>query len=108
MESRLKDAHTVGDFMVDAKKVRENIARMTNKVSSVTSGRAQPHKHCRICFTYQTQRNTFVKTKSVLTKMNGREEPETNAYLDVYLFEFSHLALWAQSYFGYSKSDSVL
>ena len=37
--------------MVDAKKVRENIARMTNKVSSVTSGRVQPHKHCRICFT---------------------------------------------------------
>jgi|TARA_B100001094_G_scaffold322243_1_gene371234 predicted nucleic acid-binding Zn ribbon protein len=37
--------------MVDAKKVRQNIAKMTNKVSSVASGRVQPHKHCRICFT---------------------------------------------------------
>ena len=37
--------------MVDAKKVRQNIAKMTNKVSAVASGRVQPHKHCRICFT---------------------------------------------------------
>jgi predicted nucleic acid-binding Zn ribbon protein len=37
--------------MVDAKKVRQNIAKMTSKVSSVASGRVQPHKHCRICFT---------------------------------------------------------
>ncbi len=36
--------------MVDTKKVKENIQRMTNRVASSTSGKVQPHKHCRVCF----------------------------------------------------------
>ena len=38
--------------MVDASKVKQNIAKMTNKArSSLGTGKVQPHKHCRICFT---------------------------------------------------------
>ena len=36
--------------MVDANKVKSNLQRMTNKVVSSTTGKIQPHKHCRICF----------------------------------------------------------
>ena len=38
--------------MVDASKVKENIAKMTSRArGSLSSGKVQPHKHCRVCFT---------------------------------------------------------
>jgi predicted nucleic acid-binding Zn ribbon protein len=37
--------------MVDTKKMKENISKMTSKVSNAASGRMQAHKHCRVCFT---------------------------------------------------------
>ena len=40
--------------MVDAKKVKDMVAKKTNKIMGAvngSSGKIQPHKHCRICHT---------------------------------------------------------
>ena len=75
--------------MVDANKVKENLAKMGNKArNSLSAGKVQPHKHCRICFTpiKLSSEPRVCKDQACIDK-NGRDEtkPKADANLDVCL-----------------------
>ncbi|MDA9254457.1 DUF2116 family Zn-ribbon domain-containing protein [Candidatus Poseidoniaceae archaeon] len=86
-------------MMVDANKVKENLAKMGNKArSSLTSGKVQPHKHCRICFTpiKLSSEPRVCKDQACIDK-NGRDE-RNQKQMRIWMFVF--LGLFAFSFIG--------
>ena len=83
--------------MVDTKKVKENIQRMTSKVTSA-AGKVQPHKHCRICFTpiKLSSEPRVCKDQACIDK-NGRDE-RNQKQMRIWMFVF--LGLFAFSFIG--------
>ncbi len=84
--------------MVDAKKMKENIQRMTNKVTSAGSGKIQPHKHCRVCFRpIKLSAEPRVCTDQACIDRNVRDE-RNQKQMRVWMFVF--LGLFAFSFIG--------
>lgn len=84
--------------MVDTKKMKENISKMTSKVSHVASGRMQPHKHCRVCFTTikLSAEPRVCKDQACIDK-NLRDE-RNQRQMRIWMFVF--LGLFAFSFVG--------
>ncbi len=85
--------------MVDASKVKQNIAKMTNKArSSLGTGKVQPHKHCRICFTpIKLSAEPRVCGDQACIDKNARDE-RNQKQMRVWMFVF--LGLFAFSFVG--------
>lgn len=85
--------------MVDANKVKENLAKMGNKArNSLSAGKVQPHKHCRICFTpiKLSSEPRVCKDQACIDK-NGRDE-RNQKQMRIWMFVF--LGLFAFSFIG--------
>ncbi len=92
--------------MVDARKVKDNIARMTSKVSNAASGRIQPHKHCRVCFTtIKMSAEPRVCNDQACIDKNLRDE-RNQRQMRIWMFIF--LGLFAFSFVGPIILRSVL
>ena len=93
--------------MVDTNKVKENIAKMTNKArNSLPSGKVQPHKHCRICFTpIKLSSEPRVCKEQACIDKNGRDE-RNQKQMRIWMFVF--LGLFAFSFVGPIVLGSVL
>jgi predicted nucleic acid-binding Zn ribbon protein len=85
--------------MVDANKVKENIAKMTNKArNSLSSGKVQPHNHCRVCFTpIKLSSEPRVCKEQACIDKNGRDE-RNEKQMRIWMFVF--LALFAFTLVG--------
>jgi len=85
--------------MVDANKVKENIAKMTNKAkNSLSSGKVQPHKHCRVCFTpIKLSSEPRVCKEQTCIDKNSRDE-RNQKQMRIWMFVF--LGLFAFSFVG--------
>ena len=85
--------------MVDANKVKENIAKMTNKArNSLSSGKVQPHKHCRVCFTpIQMSSEPRVCKDQACIDRNSRDD-RNQKQMRIWMFVF--LGLFAFSFVG--------
>ena len=85
--------------MVDTNKVKENIAKMTNKArNSLPSGKVQPHKHCRICFTpIKLSSEPRVCKEQACIDKNSRDE-RNQKQMRIWMFVF--LGLFAFSFVG--------
>ena len=85
--------------MVDASKVKQNIAKMTNKArNSLGSGKVQPHKHCRVCFTpINLSAEPRVCGDQACFDNNARDE-RNQKQMRVWMFVF--LGLFAFSFVG--------
>ena len=85
--------------MVDANKVKENIVKMTNKaLNSLSSGKVQPHKHCRVCFKpIQMSSEPRVCKEQACIDKNLRDE-RNQKQMRIWMFVF--LALFAFSFVG--------
>ncbi len=84
--------------MVDTKKVKENIQRMTNRVASSTSGKVQPHKHCRVCFRpIKLTAEPRVCSDQACIDRNIRDE-KNERQMKIWMFVF--LGIFAFSFLG--------
>ena len=85
--------------MVDANKVKENIVKMTNKaLNSLSSGKVQHHKHCRVCFKpIQMSSEPRVCKEQACIDKNLRDE-RNQKQMRIWMFVF--LALFAFSFVG--------
>ncbi|RJU96469.1 MAG: DUF2116 family Zn-ribbon domain-containing protein [Candidatus Poseidoniales archaeon] len=84
--------------MVDTKKVKENIQRMTNRVASGTSGKVQPHKHCRVCFRpIKLSAEPRVCSDQACIDRNIRDE-KNERQMRIWMFVF--LGIFAFSFLG--------
>ena len=84
--------------MVDAKKVKENIQRMTNKVTSSASGKVQPHKHCRVCFRpIKLSAEPRVSSEQACIDRNARDQ-KNERQMRIWMFVF--LGIFAFSFVG--------
>ena len=85
--------------MVDASKVKQNIAKMTNKArNSLSSGKIQPHKHCRVCFTpIKLSAEPRVCGDQACIDKNARDE-RNQKKMRIWMFVF--LGLFAFSFVG--------
>jgi len=84
--------------MVDTKKVKENIQRMTNRVASSTSGKIQPHKHCRVCFRpIKLTAEPRVCSDQACIDRNIRDE-KNERQMRIWMFVF--LGIFAFSFLG--------
>ena len=84
--------------MVDTKKVKENIQRMTNRVASSTSGKVQPHKHCRVCFRpIKLTAEPRVCSDQACIDRNVRDE-KNERQMRIWMFVF--LGIFAFSFLG--------
>ncbi|DAC31939.1 MAG TPA: DUF2116 family Zn-ribbon domain-containing protein [Candidatus Poseidoniaceae archaeon] len=84
--------------MVDAKRVKENIQRMTSKVASTATGKIQPHKHCRVCFRpIKLSAEPRVCSDQACTDRNSRDE-RNQKQMRIWMFVF--LGLFAFSFIG--------
>ncbi|MFL2969586.1 MAG: DUF2116 family Zn-ribbon domain-containing protein [Candidatus Poseidoniaceae archaeon] len=84
--------------MVDTKKVKENIQRMTNRVASSTSGKVQPHKHCRVCFRpIKLTAEPRVCSDQACIDRNIRDE-KNERQMRIWMFVF--LGIFAFSFLG--------
>ena len=84
--------------MVDTKKVKENIQRMTNRVASSTSGKVQPHKHCRVCFRpIKLAAEPRVCSDQACIDRNIRDE-KNERQMRIWMFVF--LGIFAFSFLG--------
>ena len=85
--------------MVDASKVKQNIAKMTNKArSSLGTGKVQPHEHCRVCFTMiKLSAEPRVCGDQACIDKNARDE-RNQKQMRVWMFVF--LGLFAFSFVG--------
>ena len=85
--------------MVDASKVKQNIAKMTNKArNSLGSGKVQPHKHCRVCFTpIKLSAEPRVCGDQACIDKNARDE-RNQKQMRIWMFVF--LGLFAFSFVG--------
>ena len=93
--------------MVDASKVKQNIAKMTNKArSSLGSGKVQPHKHCRVCFTpIKLSAEPRVCGDQACIDKNARDE-RNQKQMRIWMFVF--LGLFAFSFVGHIILRSVV
>jgi predicted nucleic acid-binding Zn ribbon protein len=83
--------------MVDTKKVKENIQRMTSKVTSA-AGKVQPHKHCRVCFRpIKLSAEPRVCSDKACVERNARDEKNQRS-MRVWMFIF--LGIFAFSFIG--------
>ena len=85
--------------MVDASKVKQNIAKMTNTArSSLGTGKVQSHKHCRVCFTMiKLSAEPRVCGDQACIDKNARDE-RNQKQMRVWMFVF--LGLFAFSFVG--------
>ena len=84
--------------MVDTKKVKENIQRMTSRVASSTSGKVQPHKHCRVCFRpIKLTAEPRVCSDQACIDRNIRDE-KNERQMRIWMFVF--LGIFAFSFLG--------
>ena len=93
--------------MVDTNKVKENLAKMGNKArNSLSTGKVQPHKHCRICFTpiKLSSEPRVCKDQACIDK-NIRDE-RNQKQMRILMFVF--LGLFAFSFIGPIVLRSVL
>lgn len=85
-------------MMVDASKVKSNLQRMTNKVVSSTSGKIQPHKHCRVCFRpIKLSAEPRVCSDQACIDKNARDE-KNQRQMRIWMFVF--LGIFAFSFIG--------
>ena len=84
--------------MVDANKVKSNLQRMTNKVVSSTTGKIQPHKHCRIWFRpIKLSAEPRVCSDQACIDRNIRDE-KNQRQMRIWMFVF--LGIFAFSFIG--------
>lgn len=84
--------------MVDTKKVKENLQRMSSRVSATASGKVQPHKHCRVCFRpIKLSSEPRVCTDQACIDRNIRDE-KNQKQMRIWMFVF--LGIFAFSFIG--------
>ncbi|HJL97892.1 MAG: DUF2116 family Zn-ribbon domain-containing protein [Euryarchaeota archaeon] len=85
--------------MVDANKVKQNIAKMTSKArGTLGSGKVQPHKHCRVCFSpIKLSAEPRVCKEQACIDKNIRDE-RNQKQMRIWMFVF--LGLFAFSFVG--------
>ena len=85
--------------MVDTNKVKQNIAKMPSKArGTLGSGKVQPHKHCRVCFSpIKLSAEPRVCKEQACIDKNIRDE-RNQKQMRIWMFVF--LGLFAFSFVG--------